>query len=159
MTERIIRNADDLDLWFAFLSGRKLPITVSSNDGRDRTLDQNRLMFLWASEASQQLGDRTVDDVRFDWKLRHGVPILREDSEQFRAFYDKALKPLPHEQKVEAMRFVPVTREMKVRQMVRYLDAVSRECAEQGIVLTDPDPELANYQARYRSDETDRRAA
>ena len=151
MTERIIKTADELDVWFTFLSGRKLPITVTSNDGRDRTLDQNRLMFLWASEASQQLGDRTVDDIRFDWKLRHGVPILREDGEAFRAFYDKALKPLPYEQKVAAMRFVPVTSEMNVRQMIRYLDAVSRECAEQGIVLTDPDPELAAYQRRYRN--------
>lgn len=34
--------------------------------------------------------------------------------------------------------------------MVRYLDAVQRECLENGIVLTDPDPELASYQHRYR---------
>ncbi len=48
------------------------------------------------------------------------------------------------------MRFIPVTSEMKVRQMVRFLDTVQRECAEQGLKLTDPDPELAAYQSRHR---------
>jgi hypothetical protein len=52
--------------------------------------------------------------------------------------------------KLEAMAFIPVTSEMKVRQMVRYLDTVQRECLQQGIRLTDPDPMLAAYQKRYR---------
>jgi hypothetical protein len=60
------------------------------------------------------------------------------------------LKPLTYEQRLEAMRFVPVTSEMNVRQMVRFLDNVERECAEQGVKLTDPDPDLAQYHARYR---------
>lgn len=34
--------------------------------------------------------------------------------------------------------------------MVRYLDTIQRECAEQGIRLTDPDPDLNSYHARYR---------
>lgn len=34
--------------------------------------------------------------------------------------------------------------------MVRYLDTVQRECLQNGIRLTDPDPDLATYQARYR---------
>jgi hypothetical protein len=48
------------------------------------------------------------------------------------------------------MRFTPVTSEMNVRQMVRFMDAVERECLEQGIVLTQPEPELADYNHRYR---------
>ena len=48
------------------------------------------------------------------------------------------------------MEFVPITSLMKVRQMVRFLDTVQRECLTNGIVLTDPDPMLAKYQARYR---------
>jgi len=84
------------------------------------------------------------------WKLHHGVPILREDSAEFREVYDRAIKGLPYELKIEAMRFIPVTSIMKVRQMVSYLDAVERECIEAGLTLTDPDPDLATYQARYR---------
>lgn len=153
MAERIIGTREELDLWITFLLARKLPITVSSIDGRDRTGQQNALQWLWATEAARQLGDRTSDDLQRYWKLVHGVPILREDSAEFRETYDRAIRPLPYEQKLEAMRFIDVTSLMKVRQMVRFLDAVSQECAEQGIKLTDPDPALASYQSRYRAQE------
>lgn len=151
MAHRIIDSQADLAAFIRFLGGLKLPVTVEWVQGRDRTCDQNALQWLWATEAANQLGDRTPDEVRHDWKLRHGVPILREDSAEFRAIYDSALKPLPYELKVAAMAFFPVTSEMKVRQMVRYLDAVQRECLENGIRLTDPDPSLASYQSRYRA--------
>ncbi|WP_374412675.1 hypothetical protein [Novosphingobium colocasiae] len=141
-----------------FLRNLKLPLTMEWVQGRNRTKDQNALQWLWATEAANQLGDRTAEEQRFEWKLRFGVPILREDSAQFREIYDKAIKPLSYELKVEAMRFLPVTSEMKVRQMVRYLDAVQRECLSNGLHLTDPDPELRAYQARYRRTE-DRHAA
>lgn len=150
MPHRIINDATDLDAFTALLGSLKLPITVEWTLGRDRTLDQNRLQFLWAREAAEQLGDRTTDEVRCDWKLRHGVPIMREDSPEFRDTYDRLIKPLTYEQKLKAIQLIEVTSLMKVRQMVRYLDTVQRECAEQGIELTDPDPELADYQKRYR---------
>jgi hypothetical protein len=157
MAHRIINNEADRQDFLRFVGGMSLPATFEWQLGRDRSLDQNRLQFLWAREASEQRGDMTADEVRCEWKLHHGVPILREDSAEFRDVYDTAIKPLPYELKLKAMRFIPVTSEMKVRQMVRYLDTVERECAEQGIKLTDPDPELASYQARYR--ESGRKAA
>jgi Fe-S cluster assembly scaffold protein SufB len=149
MAHRIIQNDHDLAELFQLLSNLKLPITVEWVQGRDRTRDQNALQWLWATEAANQLGDRTPAEMQQEWKLRFGVPILREDSADFRATYDRTIKPLAYEQKVEAMAFIDVTSAMKVRQMVRYLDTVQRECAEQGVRLTDPDPELAKYQARY----------
>jgi hypothetical protein len=154
MAHRIIANATDLDALFTLFSSLKLPFTVEWVQGRDRTPDQNRLQFLWAKEAAEQRGDMTADEVRCEWKLIHGVPILREESADFRAVYDEAIKPLPYSLKLKAMRFIPVTSEMKVRQMVRYLDTVQRECLELGIRLTDPDPDLAQYQSRYRAPET-----
>jgi hypothetical protein len=150
MPHRHIHSEADLDRLFALFAAMKLPITVEWVQGRDRTADQNALQWLWATEAARQLGDRTPDEMQREWKLRHGVPILREDSAEFRAFYDKALRPRSYADKLEAMRFVPVTSELKVRQMVRFLDEVQRECAEQGVILTDPDPELASYHQRYR---------
>ena len=136
------------------LTGLKLPVTVEWQQGRDRSLDQNRLQFLWAREASEQRGDMTADEVRCEWKLIFGVPILREESPEFRDVYDAAIKPLPYELKLKAMRFIPVTSEMKVSQMVRYLDTVQRDCLENGIKLTDPEPDLAAYQSRYRNTQT-----
>lgn len=147
---RIINNDFELAQLVQFLGNLKQPFTVEWAPGRDRTRDQNALQWLWATEAANQLGDRTAAEIQREWKLRHGVPILREDSAEFRETYDRLIKPLPYEHKVSAMQFIEVTSEMKVRQMVRYLDAVQRECLEQGLKLTDPDPELASYQSRYR---------
>lgn len=153
MAHRIIHNAQEFKALCTLLGNLNLPITVEWIQGRDRTRDQNALQWLWATEAAHQLGDRTADDMQREWKLRHGVPILREDSAEFREVYDRLIKPLSYEEKVEAMRFIDVTSSMKVRQMVRFLDVVQRECIEQGLKLTDPDPSLADYQARYRQKE------
>jgi hypothetical protein len=154
VAHRIVQNPADLTALVTLFRGLKLPITVEWVQGRDRTPDQNRLQFLWAKEAAEQRGDMTADDVRCEWKLIYGVPILREESAEFRDVYDAAIKPLPYELKLKAMRFIPVTSEMKVSQMVRYLDTVQRDCLENGIKLTDPDPDLASYQSRYRNTQT-----
>jgi hypothetical protein len=150
MPHRIIETEADLASFTRFLGALKLPVTVEWVQGRDRSRDQNALMWLWATESANQLGDCTADEVQRRWKLEIGVPILREDSAEFRAIYDRAIRPLPYELKVEAMRFIPVTSEMKVRQMVRFLDTVERECLSNGLRLTNPDPDLSTYQARYR---------
>lgn len=150
MTQRILRTQYDLDLWVKYLATRQFPQTVSAVDGADRSLEQNRLQFLWAREASEQRGDLTANEVREEWKLHHGVPILRAENIEFQEVYDEAIKPLPYHRKLKAMRFIPVTSEMNVRQMVAYLDCIERECAEQGLRLTAPDPDLAKYQSRYR---------
>jgi hypothetical protein len=153
MPHRILENAADLAAFDVLLSSLKLPITVEWVQGRDRTGEQNRLQFLWAREAAEQRGDRTPEEQRNEWKLRFGVPIMREDSPEFRDVYDTLIKPLTYEQKIKAMELIAVTSLMKVRQMVRYLDAIQRECAEEGVKLTDPEPDMASYHARYRDPE------
>lgn len=151
MAHRIISTEFERAAFIQLVQNLKLPATFEWQQGRDRSHDQNRLQFLWAREAAEQRGDVTADEVRREWKLRHGVPILREESAEFRETYDRAVKPLPYDQKLEAMHIIDVTSLMKVPQMVRYLDTIQRECAEQGIRLTDPDGGLATYQARYRA--------
>lgn len=158
MPHRHLSNETDVEGFILMLRGLKLPATMEWTLGRDRSLDQNRLQFLWAREVAEQRGDLTTEEQRCEWKLHHGVPILREDSPEFRDIYDAAIKPLSYELKLKAMRFVPVSSEMKVKQMVRYLDAIERECGERGWKITDPDPELATYQARYRNTETGKAA-
>ncbi len=150
MPHRILETPDDVAAFNLFLGNVKLPVTVEWVQGRDRSKDQNALMWLWATEAAAQRGDQTADDVQNEWKLYHGIPILREDSAEFREMYDSSVKPLNSEKKLEMMRYFPVTRLMRVRQMVRFLDTVQRECLQQGLRLTDPDPMLCAYQERYR---------
>lgn len=157
MTERTIASKEDLENWFTLLRSRKLPMTVSAVEGRDRTSAQNRLMWTWAQETGDQVGE-TADEVQRRWKLDHGIPILCVDREEYRSFCRLTLGRLNRDQRLEAMEFTPVTSEMNVRQMVRFMDTVERECAEGGIVLTQPDQELADYQRRYR-DKPNREAA
>lgn len=153
---RVITDEEDRADFIRFVSCIKLPLTVEWRKGRDRTLDQNRLQWLWAGEVAHQSGDET-ENVRADWKLRHGVPILRESSEKFRGIYDRLLKPLPYEEKKQAMRDldIPVTSAFKVPEMVRYLDCIERECHEAGFQITAPDPDLSKYHSRYRAKEVD----
>ena len=153
MPHRVIDNPYQLDQFVKFLSNMELPITVEWVKGRDRTKEQNALQWMWASEVSQQVGGVTAEDMQDQWRLEHGVPILREDSTEFRDVYDTCIKPLPYEMKKAALRKldIKITSAMKVRQMVRYMDAVQRECLEMGLQITDPDPELAKYQKRYRA--------
>ena len=152
MPHRILDTPDDLIQFTQFLGNLKLPVTVEWAQGRDRTREQNALQWLWASEVARQLGDRGAQDVQDEWRLEHGVPILREDSAEFREMYDRCIKPLPYETKKTALRKlgIKVTSAMNVGQMVRYMDAVCRQCLEMGLQITDPDPELARHQDRYR---------
>lgn len=142
MTRRVLHSASDLEPLLRLLGSLKFPVTVEWRQGRDRSREQNSTQWLWAAEVASQMGDRDAADVQADWKLRHGVPILRENSPEFRETYDALLKPLPYEMKLKAMRNLDfgVTRLMNVKEMVRYLDAIQRECLENGLRLTDPDP-------------------
>lgn len=139
MTQRIVRNADDLELFKVYLDGRKLPLTIDVHDGRDRSNEQNRLSQKWYAEIADQTGEDR-EDVRARCKLEIGVPIMREASEKFRATYDRLIRPLAYDDKLSAIRDmdVPVTRLMNVTQMTSYMDQVFRRHAEFGIALTVP---------------------
>lgn len=143
MPHRIIRSEFELERYIATLRGLKLPITCQHKSGADRSLDQNHLQFLWANQFAQAMGDRSVTDVREEWKLHHGVPILRAEDADFRRVYDENLKDLPHEAKLAVMRYLPVTSLMTVKQMTAYLDAVNREALEMGVRLVDPEARAA----------------
>jgi hypothetical protein len=139
MAHSIIRTPADLEAYVTLLRTLKLPFTAQHKQGADRSLDQNALQWKWAVEASVQRGDMQPDEIQREWKLRYGVPILREESEDFCRIYDENIRPRSYEDKIELMRIIDVTSIMTVKQMTRFLDRVQRECAEQGIRLTDPE--------------------
>ena len=146
MPSRTIRTPAQLDAWIAFLRGRKLPLTVSAVKGEARSLPQNRTQFLWFAEISRQLGDTTPEEVRAYCKLHIAVPILRAENEAFREVYDRIIRPLPYADKLACMSppiDMPVTSQMTKAQAMAYLDAMQRHWAEKGVMLTNPDPEMA----------------
>jgi hypothetical protein len=122
------------------IEAREAPFTVEITSGKRRSVEQNRLQRKWIGEISDQLGDRTPEEVRGECKLRFGVPILRAENELFCEKYDRLIKPLPYETKLEMMMEpldLPITRIMTVAQKTKYLESISRYFANHGVVLTD----------------------
>lgn len=108
---------------------------------QSRSAAQNRLAFLWYKAASDQIQDDTVEGKRAYCKLHFGVPIRRED-ETFREVYDRVIRPLTYAQKLEIMVSpidFPVTRDMSVKEMGRYLEAMEVHFAGIGVELPKPD--------------------
>lgn len=148
MTQRIVKNADDLKLLTIYLEQRKRPFTVDIADGRDRSAEQNRLSQKWYTEISEQTGEAR-DDVRARCKLEIGVPIMREASSKFRETYDRLIRPLDYADKLALIRDtdMPVTRLMNVGQMTEFMDVAFQRHAEFGIALTVP-PDRFAYSPR-----------
>ena len=150
MTTRIIRNNDETDGLARLLKSRAYPMTIHITAGEDRTDQQNKLAFRWFQEASDQLGDRSVSDVRAHCKLDHGVKMLHSENDKFRATWDRLIRDrFSYEEKLELMlppHDYPVSRLMLVKQMSRWMDAIHSEYTAMGVKLTDP--EMQKYQSK-----------
>lgn len=146
MTTWIVDSDSARNVLIGVIQKRALPFTVDLNKGKRRTVRQNKLQRLWLNEIAEQLGDRTAEEVRGYCKLTMGVPILRAENETFREKYDRLIRPLSYEVKMEFMMEpldFPVTRLMTTGQITRYLDAIGKHFAEQGVRLTDPEGMVA----------------
>jgi len=114
-------------------------LKLSIKMGKDRSLDQNALSFAWYDQLARELREDNVQGWRAYCKLHHGIPILRNDDEEFRAFYDKVLKGMDYETKLTAMEYVPVTSIMTKSQLSRYLEEVQKDFQKRGVMLEFPD--------------------
>jgi C-terminal processing protease CtpA/Prc len=150
MPTKIIREPIHVEALANMLRGRKLPITVTWTQGAPRSTAQNRLAQRWFTDIAAQLGDQTHEDVRAECKLRFGVPILRAENDAFRLSYDRVIKALPYEQKLDAIKAfdLPVTRLMTVKQMTAFMDEMQRHWSAQGVRLTDP--EALKYESEFQ---------
>lgn len=125
-----------------------LPLRVVTIEDytEDRSAAQNRLSFLWYNAAADQLKDESASDKRAYCKLHFGVGILKDgtgkNSEKFRDVYDRVIRPLTYEQKMELMKApidLPVTSLMGVGQFSQYLDAVQAYFSRIGVELPMPE--------------------
>lgn len=140
MTSRLIETEYDRLSLGKFIAGKKLPFVVTLTDGRKRSVEQNRLQFLWANEIAEQQEGLTPEYVRAMNKLEIGIPIRRAACEKYRKAYDEMIRPYIYEKKIElimALDFA-VTRDMTVSQLSEFLDGVNRFWTEQGVRLTEP---------------------
>ena len=142
MTTRVLQTERDRADLVKLIGAMKLPCTVSITKGRRRSVDQNRLQWLWVNEAADQLQDESAEDKRAYCKLHGGVPILRAENEEFRVAYDRVIRPHSYEDKLSMMRSpldFPVTRLMSTGQKKQYLDWMWTHFTSLGVRLTDPD--------------------
>jgi hypothetical protein len=136
-----VTNSKELSNLFVQLGGMPHPFTVDIRKGKGRSIDANALSWKWASEIARHVGDHTPGEIHAYNKLHFGVPIRRETDEAFREVYDERIKPLTYEAKMALMAApidLPVTRDMKVNEMSRFMDAVREHWMAQGVRLTDP---------------------
>jgi hypothetical protein len=141
MTDRLIRDARDIKLLGRFLEERikKGPVTVDIRQGEKRSVEQNRLQWLWAHEVAQQLGEHDSAQLQALWKLHFGVPILMAEDENFASKWEEIAAALPYQKQLSLMHIWPVTRWFSTKQMTQYLDRIQKTYAERGVRLTQPD--------------------
>lgn len=139
---RSVRNKADISSLCSYLGNlTEFPLTVRIEKGVEkRSSQQNRLQRLWVNEAENQ-GDMSAEEYRGYCKLYFGVPILRNEDEEFREIYDSVIRPLQYEQKLQLMMIpidLPVTSRMNTKQKTKYLDQMYQHLKGLGFILTDP---------------------
>lgn len=111
-------------------------IRLSKKKGMNRSIPQNSIAHAWYNDIATQTAD-TPENVKCECKLRFGVPILRAEDPDFREMYDASiLRSLSYEQKLRAMRYIPITSNMTKPQLSRYLEHIQMSYAQQGVVVT-----------------------
>lgn len=104
--------------------------------GKDRTKPQNNFTHAWYEQLAREMPQHDALGWKCECKLLHGVPILRAEDAEFRAFYDAAIKKtLSYEEKIAAMKFVPVTSLMTTAQLSKYCEALQADFAKRGVML------------------------
>lgn len=114
-------------------------VKLTAKVGKARSLDQNALSHIWYEQLSRELREDDVLGWKSYCKLHHGVPIMRAEDEEFRQFYDGAIKGLTYEQKLQAMKFMPVTSLMTKLQLSKYLEAMQDDFKKRGVLLMFPE--------------------
>ena len=139
MTTRVVLTEHHRAALAALISNQPLPFTAEVVKGKRRSVEQNRLQRRLINEIAEQTG-QTAEEVRALCKLTIGVPILRASNELFAEKYDRIIKPLPYETKLEVMAEpidFPVTRLMSTAQKVEYLDSIYRTFSTKGVVFSE----------------------
>lgn len=104
-----------------------------------RSLDQNAISHAWYEQLARELREDDAIGHKCYCKLHHGVPILRAEDGEFREAYDATIKGMNYEQKLKAMRILPVTSLMTKPQLSKYLEAIQSDFDRRGVRLEFPD--------------------
>lgn len=126
------------ELWH---SRRYLEITIK--EGKGRSVEQNAVMHGWFGQVARELREYDARGVKRFCKLHFGVPILRAEDDDFRAAYDRVIRPLPYDDKLVAMDILPVTSAMTTIQLDRCMTDIQDHYRKQGVALVYPKEKAA----------------
>jgi hypothetical protein len=113
-------------------------LKVSAKTGKARTLDQNAISHTFYDQLARELKEDDALGWKCYCKLHHGVPILRAEDDDYREVYDIAIKPRTYEEKLQMMKYWPVTRLMTTQQLSKYLEAMQADFAKRCVWLEFP---------------------
>lgn len=114
-------------------------VSVNITAGKGRSLDQNSISHAWYGQIARELREDNEGGVKAFCKLHFGVPILRDADDDFRAKYDKAVRPMAYEDKLTLMEWFPVTSLMTTPQLSLYLEKVQAHYQSKGVWLEFPE--------------------
>lgn len=140
--QRIVRNSEDLGRLVYDLGNMQHPFRcVVAVGDESRTQAQNRTIHKWFGEIAAHRGDVTALEVKAECNLAYGVQIKRRDDPEWNSAFGYIFDNLNYPSKLKAMRIldIPVTRNMSVKQLTEYMDAMQAFYTTQGIRLTIPE--------------------
>lgn len=102
-----------------------------------RSLNQNRLYWLWVSEIGKATG-HTKDDLHERFKKHYALPILLRDDPDLQPFIDR-VQGLGTDAYDEFVRRYISTTDLSVKQFTEMLNEIEVDARTRGIDLTRPE--------------------
>jgi len=119
-------------------SGKSADIhIVEHSDEKPRSNPQNKLIYFAYERIGKTLYGNDELLARRECKLMYGCRILYRESEKFRETFDKVIRPLPHETRLESMDLISVSSLMSVRQCKEYLTTILNQYTLKGVYFAD----------------------
>lgn len=112
-------------------------IVVNIVDARRRSDLQNRLQHAMYREIGKQLYGNDDHFAKCECKLTIGVKLLRDSSEDFKKVYDKNLRHLDHETKLEIISVIPVSSLLSMGAAHQYIEKIYDDYAQKGVNWSD----------------------
>tara|TARA_Y100000310_G_scaffold275571_1_gene292183 strand:+ start:133 stop:597 length:465 start_codon:yes stop_codon:yes gene_type:complete len=106
-------------------------------DGRQRSGLQNALQHAMYREIGKQLYGGDFVHAKAECKLTLGVPLLRQDSEEFKRLYDRSIRPKPYGEKLEIIALIDVSSLLSMAEAHNYIDAIYDTYAMKGVNWSD----------------------
>lgn len=118
-------------------------VIVQKFDERDtdrrRTTAQNRLIYKIYQRIGKTLYGGDESHARNECKLRIGCRILYRDSKDFAETFDRVIRPLSHETRMQAMNLISVSSIMTINQSTEYIKTIMTEYGQRQVYFLDLD--------------------